>query len=68
MKVEIERVPGTIDIEYDHVCWECNNEPNNVRSGTCHTCGGVGYALTSAGEELALFITRHFHVVRKKRE
>jgi Ribonuclease G/E len=64
MKVDIERVPGTIDITYDHVCWTCNDEGD----ARCPSCGGVGHVLTSEGEELVTFIERHFHLVRKKRD
>jgi hypothetical protein len=64
MIVKIERVPDSVDIEYDHVCWTCDDNGD----ARCPTCGGVGWDLTDEGEELVTFIERHFHLVRKKRD
>jgi hypothetical protein len=63
--IEIDRVPGRFSIEFDHVCWTCNDEPQKFGRRGCPDCKGVGWTLTDEGEELATFIERHFNVTRK---
>lgn len=68
MDISVDRVPGDITIKFDDECWQCDGTGRIKERNTthvCDTCHGIGYQLTEHGRELATFIERYFHLVRK---